>query len=44
MWFTLPHPAKKPSPPSFFQARPNTYKPTLPQTPLTAEDWTQRLA
>ena len=35
---------RKHHPPTFSQPRPNTYKLTLPQTALTAEEWNERLA
>ena len=44
LWFTLPHPVQRSTPPTFSQARPNTYKLTLPKSALTAEDWSQREA
>jgi hypothetical protein len=44
MWFTLPHPVQKKSPPYFQQPRPNTHKLTLPLSALTHEEKAQREA
>jgi hypothetical protein len=44
MWFTLPHPVQKKSPPSFSQPRPDSRKLTLPLSALTHEEKAQREA
>lgn len=44
MWFSLPHPVQKKTPPSFSQPRPNTSKLTLPTSALTEEAKAQREA
>lgn len=44
MWFSLPHPVQKKTPPSFSQPRPNTSKLTLPTSALSHEAKAQREA
>ena len=44
MWFTLPHPVTKTTPPRFQQPRANTYKLTLAESAMSEQDKTDREA